>query len=369
VKVLVTGGAGLIGSHIVDMLLEKGYEVKILDNLERPTHLKGKPPWIPKEAEFILGDMRNEKDVDKALEGVKIVFHQAATGGFSDEIARYVHANSLGTAIMLELIKEKHKNVEKIIVASSQAVYGEGKYTCDTCKEVKFPSARPIEQLLNKEWEWYCSHCKGKLKPIPTDEESYIGGELVYSITKYDQERLVMSFGKMHKIPTVALRYFVTYGPRQSLFNPYTGVCSIFSTRILNNLPPIIYEDGLQTRDFVYVEDVARANILVAEDKKADYQVFNVGTGKPTSILTFAKVLIKKYGYDLEPEIKGTFRIGDTRHLFADISKIKKLGFKPSFSLEEGFERYISWIKEQGDVKEYFSEAERLLKEKGHIKS
>jgi dTDP-L-rhamnose 4-epimerase len=367
-KVLVTGGAGFIGSHLVDKLLQRGYDVKILDNLEKPTHLKGMPPWIPKEAEFILGDMRNREDIDKALEGVKIIFHQAATGGFREKIAEYVHANSLGTALMLELVKEKHKSVEKIVVASSQAIYGEGKYICKTCKKVINPSPRPVGQLLRKEWECLCRKCKERLSPLPTDEDSHVGGELVYSITKYSQERLVMSFGRTYGIPTVALRYFVTYGPRQSIFNPYTGVCSIFSTRILNNMPPIIYEDGLQTRDFVYVEDVVRANILVAESEKADHQVFNVGTGNPISIIELARLLIKNYGYDLEPQVKGEFRIGDVRHLFADISRIKKLGFNPHFSLEEGLKRYFAWISEQGDIKEYFSEAENLLKKYGLIR-
>ncbi|MBU1152628.1 NAD-dependent epimerase/dehydratase family protein [bacterium] len=359
-KALVTGGAGLIGSHLVDLLLERGFEVRILDSLVKPTHLKGKPPWIPKEAEFILGDMRKMEDVDKALEGVDYVFHQAAEGGFMPEVSKYVHANCLGTAILLELIIKKHP-VKRLVVASSQAVYGEGKYSCSTHGPIN-PNLRAMNQLAKREWEVKCPFCNLDLKPLPTDENSHIGAETTYAITKYTQERLVIGLGKGYDIPTVALRYSVTYGPRQSIFNPYTGVCSIFSTRMLNNLPPIVYEDGYQTRDFIYVRDVAEANLLVAEKDEAIHQVFNVGTGEQTTVLKLIQTLAHKYNLEIKSLMKNEFRPGEVRHLFADNSKLKALGWKPKITIEEGVDRYVEWIKTQSDIKEYFTEAEEQLK-------
>ena len=365
-KALVTGGAGFIGSHIVDLLLKNGYEVRILDNLELPTHLNGKPSWIPEEAEFLKGDVRNEADIQKALEGVDFIFHEAATGGFTPEISKYVDNNSLGTAKMIEMIIKKDYPIKKMVVASSIAVYGEGKYKCPE-HGIVYPDVRPISQLLRAEWEVKCPICKSILTPLPTDEDTPVSPEKVYSITKYDQERLFITLGRDYGIPSVALRYFVTYGPRQSIFNPYTGVCSIFSTRILNSKPPIIYEDGNQSRDFVYVGDVATANLLVAKSQKANYEVFNVGTGNPITILDVASTLSKKYGKDVEPMLRGEFRSGDVRHMVADITKIKKLGFEPKHTFEQGIQKYIDWIKSKGKVQEYFSDAEILLKKMGVI--
>lgn len=359
-KALVTGGAGLIGSHLVDLLLERGFEVKILDSLVKPTHLKGKPSWIPEEAEFILGDVRNMEDLDKALKGVDYVFHQAAEGGFMPEIAKYVHANCLGTANLIELIIKKHP-IKKLVVASSQAVYGEGKYSCPEHDTIN-PDLRPVSQLSKKEWESKCPICSLELTPLPTDESSNIGAETTYAISKYTQERLTIGLGKGYGIPTVALRYSVTYGPRQSIFNPYTGVCSIFSTRMLNGFPPIVYEDGRQTRDFIYVGDVAKANLVVAESNKATHQVFNVGTGKQTSVLNLIAALAKKYNLAIEPLMRDEFRPGEVRHLFADNSKLRSIGWKPEVTLDEGVDKYVEWIKTQSDIKEYFSEAEEQLK-------
>ncbi len=360
-KALVTGGAGLIGSHLVDLLLKKGYKVRIFDNLEKQTHLFGKPSWIPEQAEFIMGDMRNIKDLDSALQDIDIIFHQAAFGGFTPEISKYVDVNSLGTAKLLELIKLKGYAVKKIVVASSQAVYGEGRYSCPA-HGVQYPALRTIEQLKQREWEVKCPICSDKLKPLPTDEESKIGTTTVYGLTKYFQERLVLGWGKDNNIPTVALRYSVTFGPRQSIYNPYTGVCSIFSTRILNGLPPVIYEDGNQTRDFIYVHDVARANLFVMENDLADYNVFNVGSGKAVKISDFARILTEKLNRKMNFLIKNEFRIGEVRHLVSDSSRLKALGFQLKYTLEEGIQNYVNWIMKQHDVKEYFTEAENILK-------
>lgn len=360
-KVLVTGGAGLIGSHIVDLLLQKGYEVRVLDNLQPPTHLKGKPGWIPDEVEFIQGDMRTRQDIDRALQGVEVVFHQAAFGGFAPEISRYVASNALGTAYLLELIILNRYPIRKIVVASSQAVYGEGKYECRE-HGVQHPPLRPQQQLQRGDWEVKCPPCGRDMRALPTDEETSIATTTVYGLTKFAQEHLVMNWGKQHGIPTVALRYSLTYGPRQSLTNPYTGVCSIFSTRILNSLPPVVFEDGNQTRDFVYVGDVAAANVFVMENDRVNDKVFNVGTGKPTRVLDFIATLTETYGRKASSLIRGEFRPGEVRHLFADNSRLSQLGFRPHTDLRTGLRRYVEWIQTQGEVGEYFTQAETQLR-------
>jgi dTDP-L-rhamnose 4-epimerase len=364
-KALVTGGAGLIGSHIVDLLIAKGHQVRILDNLARPTHLQGKPAWVNPQAEFLEGDVRSREDLERALEGVDWVFHQAADGGFTNAISHYFTNNSLPTAVLYELIRDKHP-VKKVITASSQAVYGEGKYLCPV-HGVQYPLPRRVEQMQARDWELRCpSQVDGKtcglaMSGIPIDE-SHVNPLLPYAMSKYMNEIMALNLGKLYGIPTVALRYSLTYGPRQSLFNPYTGITSIFSTRILNNKPPVIYEDGLQTRDFIFVEDVARANLLVAGQEAANYQVFNVGTGVATTVLDFARTLARIYKREVEPEQRGEFRPGDFRHLSTDASRLHALGWEAQVPLEAGLRRYAVWIQSYTTVEEYFSEAERLLK-------
>lgn len=360
-KALVTGGAGLIGSHIVDLLLQKGYEVRILDNLDVSVHLRRKPDWIPREAEFIKGDVINESDVDKAMRGVNIIFHQAAFGGFTSDIAQYFHVNVVGTAIIMQLAVSGKYPVEKLVVASSQAVFGEGMYWCPEHGMIH-PDLRPLEQMTRQDWEVHCPVCAKQMTPRPTDENQ-LNPKTPYAMSKYSEEDMSVKLGAAHGLPTVALRYSVTYGPRQSIFNPYTGVCSIFSTRILNDLPPIIYEDGHQTRDFIYVGDVARANLLAAENDKANFHVFNVGTGKATSVLDFVRLLTSTYGKEFQAEVKGKFRHGDVRHLFADNTKFCRLGWQPKVTLAEGLDLYARWIQSQGPVRDYFSEAEIILKQ------
>ncbi len=359
-KALVTGGAGLIGSHIVDLLIAKGHQVRILDNLARPTHLKGMPTWVNPQAEFMLGDVRSREDLDRALEGVDWVFHQAADGGFTSAISHYFTNNALPTAVMYELIRDKHP-VKKVVTASSQAVFGEGKYVCAEHGPC-YPPPRSVEQLRRRQWEVRCPQCGREMQGAPIDE-SHVNPLLPYAMSKYMNEILALNLGKVYGIPSVALRYSLTYGPRQSLFNPYTGITSIFSTRILSGKPPVIYEDGRQTRDFIFVEDVARANLLVAERPEADYQAFNVGTGVATSVLEFVDLLGQVYGREVQPELRGEFRPGDFRHLVTDATKLRALGWAPQVPLREGLQRYAAWIQSFATVEEYFSEAERLLKE------
>ncbi len=365
-RALVTGGAGLIGSHVADLLVREGWQVRVLDSLEPNTHRRGKPSWINPKAEFLQGDMRDPETIDAALDKIDIVFHQAAYGGYMPEISKYVHVNSLGTAQMLEVIRENNLPIQKIIVASSQAVYSEGAGTCPKHSLV-FPSVRPVEQLRKGDWQVHCPICGAITKSAPTPENAPVGGETVYGLTKLDQEKLVLLWGKQVGVPTVALRYSCTYGPRQSIFNPYTGVIAIFCTRLLNDLPPILYEDGRQTRDFSFVEDIARANLLAAETGKLDGLAVNVGSGVGTPIRTIAEILARLLKIDIKPEVRAEFRPGEMRHLTSDTKLIGSVGYKPQVKLEDGIERYIDWIRSQTDIRDYFSEAEQILKSKGIV--
>ena len=365
-RALVTGGAGLIGSHVTDLLLREGWKVRVLDNLEPNTHRRGKPAWISQEAEFIVGDLRDLDTITAALEKVDIVFHQAAYGGYMPEIAKYVHVNSLGTAQMLEVIREKKLPIKKIVVASSQAVYSEGAGECPNHGLV-FPPVRPVEQLRKGDWQVHCPICGAITKSVPTPENAPVGGETVYGLTKVDQERLVLLWGKQIGIPTVALRYSCTYGPRQSIFNPYTGVIAIFCTRLLNNLPPVLYEDGEQTRDFSFVEDIARANLLAAETDKLDGLPANVGSGSGVSIREIAETISNALKIDIAPEVNGEFRPGEMRHLTSDTTRVRAAGYEPHVDLAEGIRRYIDWIRTQSDIRDYFSEAAKILRSKGIV--
>ncbi|HYK24282.1 MAG TPA: NAD-dependent epimerase/dehydratase family protein [Candidatus Acidoferrum sp.] len=365
-RALVTGGAGLIGSHVVDLLVNDGWEVRALDNLEPQTHRRGKPAWINRKAEFVNGDLRDRETIAAALDKIDVVFHQAAYGGYMPEITKFVHVNSLGTAQMLEVIREKALPVRKVVVASSQAVYSEGAGQCPEHGLV-FPAVRPVEQLRKGDWQVHCPLCGAITTSVPTPENAPVGGETVYGLTKVDQERLVLLWGKQLGIPTVALRYSCTYGPRQSIFNPYTGVIAIFCTRLLNNLPPVLYEDGEQTRDFSFVEDIARANLLAAETDKLDGLAVNIGSGRGTPIREIAERLSDVLKIDFAPEINGEFRPGEMRHLISDTTLARSAGYKPSVDLNEGIGRYIAWIRAQSDIRDYFSEASEILKNKGIV--
>src|SRR5438132_2663451 len=343
-RALVTGAAGLIGSHLTDLLVREGWKVRALDNLEPQTHRRGKPAWIHPKAEFIHGDIRDRETIATALDKIDIVFHQAAYGGYMPEIAKYVHVNSLGTAQMLEVIREKSLPVQKIIVASSQAVYSEGSGICPKHGLV-FPPVRPVEQLRQGDWEVYCPICGAATKSAPTPENAPVGGETVYGLTKVDQEKLVLIWGKQMGIPTVALRYSCTYGPRQSIFNPYTGVIAIFCTRLLNNVPPVLYEDGEQTRDFSVVEDIARANLLAAETDKLDGRPVNVGSGEGVTVREIAQNVSDALGIRIAPQINGQFRPGEMRHLISGTDTIRAAGYSPQVGLAEGITRYLDWIR------------------------
>lgn len=357
-NVLVTGGAGFIGSHVVDLLLKQGRRVRVLDNLKPPTH-RGNPSFPP-GVEFQRGDVRCVDDLRRAMRSMDAVVHLAATGGFTPDIARYIEVNALGTAYLLE-VALLHR-IQKIVVASSVGIYGEGMYSC-VAHGIQSPSLRPLMALEKQDWEPRCPVCGAALASVPTAEDKPAMPGQAYSISKYDQERLVLSSG----IPSAALRFFLTYGPRQSLTNPYTGVVSIFSGRILNDLPPLLYEDGRQTRDFVYVEDAARAVALVLDE--ADGEVYNVGTGVRTEIRELARLLARLYGRDIEPECPGHYRPGEARHVVADIRKLSALGWEPRVALEEGLQRYIEWIARQGSVSDTFGSVLPELQRSGVVRA
>ena len=365
-RALVTGGAGLIGSHVTDLLVQAGWKVRVLDNLEPNTHRRGKPAWINPAADFVQGDMRDREAITAALDNIDVVFHEAAYGGYMPEIAKYVHVNSFGTALMLEVIREKNLPIKKIIVASSQAVYSEGAGHCPNHGLV-FPNVRPVEQLRKGDWEVHCPMCDAITKSVPTPENAPVGGETVYGLTKVDQEKLVLLWGKQVGIPTVALRYSCTYGPRQSIFNPYTGVIAIFCTRLLNNLPPVLYEDGEQTRDFSFAGDIARANLIAAESDKLDGLPVNVGNGRGVPIREIAEQISHALKINIKPEAKGEFRPGEMRHLTSDTTKIRAAGYEPRVDLAKGIARYLDWIRMQSDVRDYFGEAETILRDKGIV--
>src|SRR3954467_7015068 len=365
-RALVTGGAGLIGSHVADLLRGEGWSVRVIDNLEPQTHRKGKPAWVSDQAEFIEGDVVDRATITAALEDIDVVFHQAAYGGYMPEIAKYVQVNSFGTAQMLEVIREQNLPIKKIVVASSQAVYSEGAGLCPEHGLV-FPDVRPVGQLEKGDWTVKCPVCGAVTKSAPTPERAPVGGETVYGLTKVDQEKLVLLWGKQIGIPTVALRYSCTYGPRQSIFNPYTGVIAIFCTRLLNDLPPVLYEDGEQTRDFSFVEDIARANLLAAESDQLDGLPVNVGSCHGVPIREIAEHISDALGIDIAPEARGEFRPGEMRHLTSDTERIHAAGYEPRVDLAQGIRRYLDWIRSQSDVKDYFSEAADILRSKGIV--
>jgi dTDP-L-rhamnose 4-epimerase len=360
VKVLVTGGAGLIGSHIVDATLQRGDEVRILDNLDEQTHPRGQPDWIPSDAEFIHGDVRNPADLQRALRGVEGVFHQAAFGGFTAEISKYADSNALGTVRLFEAIRASRAPVRKIVLASSQAIYGEGLYECpeDGPQE---PLGRPVEQLEKGEWEVKCPLCGRFCAPRPTPEGRRKDGATMYALTKRAQEEWGLALGKQMGIAVVATRYALTYGPRQSIFNPYTGVVSIFSTLLCNGKSVVLYEDGLQTRDLIYVGDVAAANLFLMDYSAADGHALNVGTGRATSMMALAQALCREYGAPGKVELPSEFRPGDSRHVIHDPSQLRAMGFEATTTLEDGLRRFAEWIRRCEDVRDRFSDAlERL---------
>jgi dTDP-L-rhamnose 4-epimerase len=370
-KILVTGGAGFIGSHLVDALVKDGYRVRVYDNLDPQVHgIKSKiPAYLSKDIEFIKGDVRNRQSLAKAIRGIDTVFHLAAKVGVGQsmyQIKEYVDVNISGTANLLDIWVNTKNRLKKLILAASMSSYGEGSYVCSKCGPA-FPNSRTKKDLDAGRWEHFCIICKSELKAQATPEEKILSSISVYAITKKVQEELMMNVCKAYKIPAVSLRYFNVYGPRQSLSNPYTGVAAIFISRLKNNQPPIIYEDGNQTRDFVSVYDIVQANILAMTRPEADFEIFNVGTGEAVSINQIASILINLFGKKIKPEITHQFRQGDIRHCFADITKIKtRLGFRPAISVSDGFQELVKWSAQEKAI-DKFDQATFELTNRGLI--
>jgi len=347
-KVLVTGGAGFIGKHLVRQLLQRGYEVTVIDSLEQPTHNTYTAPILPKNVTFIHGNVLDHDRLEEALNGVQVVYYLAATGGYTDSVARYTEQNSLAISVLFETLKRRSISLHKFIVASSIAVYGEGKYLGSN--GIPFYAApRGIQNLRNHDFA-VRDHSGASAEPMPTDEMAPIEPNTIYGVSKYDQERITRIFCQREGIPWVALRFFLTYGPEQSLTNPYTGVVSIFCNAISNNRPPVIYEDGLQSRDFVFVDDVVRALITALENDNAQNEVYNVGTGIGTSVIRVAELISDVLGATVPIKANGIGRPGDVRHMIADTSKITSIGYTPQVTVEEGIRRFVDWYRSRNEI-------------------
>lgn len=371
--ILITGGAGFIGSNLSLKLLEKDYSVTVLDNLSPQIHSKNSPLYhsIKDKVNFIHGTVLNYDDWKKALENIDVVVHLAAetgTGQSMYEIEKYTDVNIKGTSIFLDILANETHSIKKIVVASSRAIYGEGKYVCKEHGTV-YPIARLDHDMTYGKFGVKCPYCAQEVALLATDEESKIHPTSIYGITKHVQEQMFMLMGQSLGIPAVAFRYQNVYGAGQSLSNPYTGILSIFSTRIKNGNDIAIFEDGLESRDFIYVDDIVDATILGIEKDEANGEIFNVGLGQAIDVLTVAKMLINAYKIDSKINVTGNYRLGDIRHNYADLTKIEqKLGFKPKVSFEEGIKRFTAWVENQEIMEDNYEKSIVEMKEKGLYK-
>lgn len=349
-RVLITGGAGFVGSHLADALLQRGHHVRVFDVLTPQVHGAGIPPYLSREVELQQGDMRDMDKLGRAVSSMDVIFHLAAAVGVGQsmyEIAHYMGANTQGTANLLQVLLETGNRLEKLVVASSMSIYGEGKYRCGQCGE-QAPPCRTPEQMRQHRWELDCPRCGDVLMPVPTDESKPLQCTSIYALSKKDQEEMTLLYGRTYGLPVVALRYFNIYGPRQALSNPYTGVCAIFAARLLNGNAPLIFEDGLQVRDFVSVHDVVAANLLAMEPHAADGMALNIGSGQASTIEKVAASLGQVLEKNVPAEITGKSRAGDIRHCFADVAAAKRaLGYEPRVSFSAGMAELAQWLVSQ----------------------
>jgi dTDP-L-rhamnose 4-epimerase len=340
-----------VGSHLVDALLARGDTVRIFDNLDPQVHgaAQRKPEWVPADAEFVQADVRDADALKAALKDVDLVYHLAAAVGVGQsmyQVADYTAVNTLGTANLLQALVDDRGAVERVVVASSMSIYGEGRYTRPDGREPRV-NTRSLDQLRRHEWELRDPDGV-ELAPAPTDEAKPLDSTSIYALTKADQEKMVLMIGGAYGIPSVALRFFNIYGPRQALSNPYTGVAAIFSSRLLNGEAPLIFEDGEQRRDFVSVHDIVRALLLAAEEDAAVGKAFNVGSGRAVTVREVAGTLARVLGAEVEPEVTGKYRVGDIRNCYADISLAREvLGYEPRVTFEQGMEELVGWLQEQ----------------------
>jgi dTDP-L-rhamnose 4-epimerase len=371
-NILITGGAGFIGTHLTRLALAANHRVRILDNLSRQIHGDASNFEPPSGAEFIRGDVNERRDLERALEGVDTVVHLAAetgTGQSMYEIDNYYRVNVQGTALLFDILANRKHRVGNFILASSRSVYGEGAYVCRNCDAAgarRFPSGRTADQLAAHVWTSACPECGGPLEPVATREDDRLAPASIYAATKLAQENLVQIACSALAIPHTILRFQNVFGEGQSLNNPYTGILSIFSTRIRLGQPLPIFEDGEETRDFVHVDDVASAILRCTENYAARGVTLNVGSGEPTSVLSVARLLQQTMGSSIEPHVTGQYRLGDIRHNFADISRLESVtGFRPQISLEDGLRRFTDWVMKQPVPQDLLDQANAELKARG----
>jgi dTDP-L-rhamnose 4-epimerase len=352
-RVLITGGAGFVGSHLADALAAAGHEVTLFDNLEAQVHGPDsqRPAYLDPGHHLVQGDIRDPSAIVPLLRQVDVVFHLAAMVGVGQsmyQIRRYTEVNAMGMANLLEAMAAERVRlpVRKVVVASSMSIYGEGTYQCATHGRIA-PRLRSAAQLAGGDWEVHCPSCGHDARPLATDEDKPLFPTSIYAINKRDHEEMTLAFGHAYELPAVALRFFNIYGSRQALSNPYTGVAAIFSGRMLAGQPPIIYEDGRQLRDFVHVSDVVQACLLAMHEPAADYQVFNVGSGQPISVLDVARSLARALQWSGDFQVTGKYRAGDIRHCYADISRIQSLGYVPRRTFDDGVQELVNWVAEQ----------------------
>lgn len=363
-RVLVTGGAGFIGSHLVDRFLAEGFQVRVLDSLDPRVHPLGQPNYFPARAEFMRGDITDRNTLLAALRDVDIVSHQAAYQDYMLDFSRFLQVNGVGTSLIYELIVQEQLPVRKVIVASSQAVYGEGQYRC--AKHGRFFSVpRSQKQLSEACWEVLCPQC-GNVATPSLLEEDFTNPYNQYAVSKLTEEKIALGLGRIYEIPTVALRYSITQGPRQSLYNQYSGLCRIFVGRALRGEPLIIYEDGLQTRDFVHVQDVVDANMRVLQED-VNFEVFNVGSGIRTSVLDYASLVQSKLSPGLAFRIAGEYRRGDNRHSVSSIDKLTRLGWQPQRDLSQILHDFLAWIESLGGIPSELPDAYRDMRKAGVV--
>lgn len=373
-NVLITGGAGFIGSRLCEKLFDKGYYITVLDNLSAQVHGNNESALLEKikdKCTFIKGDVCNKEIWPVVLKDQDILIHLAAetgTGQSMYELSKYNNVNIMGTSNMLDCLAKESHNIKKIIIASSRAIYGEGKYMCSVHGPI-YPLERSELLMQKGDFNPKCMICDIDLQLVGTDEKSKINPLSIYAMNKYCQEMMVMLMGKTLNIPTVSLRYQNVYGPGQSLSNPYTGIISIFSTRLLNGNNLDIYEDGLESRDFVFVDDAVDATILCMQSVNADGEIFNIGSGKNTTVIEVAESLIRLLASQAKTSTVGKYRLGDIRHNYADITKIhNSLGYSPKYSFQDGLAEFVKWVQNQKIVEDNYEESVKELKDKGLIK-
>lgn len=358
-NVLVIGGAGFIGSHTVDALLARGDHVRVLDILQKPVHLKGKPDYLPESIEFIEGDIRDKDTLSSALQGMDAVFNFAAYQDYLPDFSTFFHVNTVGTALLFEIIVEQKLPIRKVVVATSQAVAGEGLYR-DQSGKLFTPANRPEAQLARGQWEILGPD--GLVADYQLTPESVSNPTNAYGMSKLAQELATLNFGQRYDIPSVAMRYSIVQGPRQSFYNAYSGACRIFCLSMYFDRAPVVYEDGLQVRDFVNIHDVVDANLRVLDDDRANYRMFNVGSGRPYTVLEFAGIVRDVFGKDIAPRLPGHYRYGDTRHIISDISALQSLGWSPQRDAKASVEEYVEYLEAQEDIDDILAYAEAKMK-------